>query len=82
MVYFLYIKIIFFLNLEKFVQCKTCLRSIHVKCYKEFSLTLVEKEDISCGVIAHCNWCKSFDFVRYGQYCMGRLGCTYIFKYF
>ncbi|KAI1724701.1 SET domain-containing protein [Ditylenchus destructor] len=61
---------------EKLVKCNNCLRSLHFKCYKESSHFEVGDDSLELREKAICNWCNGFDFVRYGQYCMARLGAT------
>uniref|UniRef100_A0A914GXP3 Histone-lysine N-methyltransferase n=1 Tax=Globodera rostochiensis TaxID=31243 RepID=A0A914GXP3_GLORO len=55
------------------IKCTNCFRSAHLKCYNESELRQSEPADVQDEqrpVI--CHWCEMFDFVRYGDYAMGR----------
>uniref|UniRef100_A0A183C459 Histone-lysine N-methyltransferase n=1 Tax=Globodera pallida TaxID=36090 RepID=A0A183C459_GLOPA len=55
------------------IKCTNCFRSAHLKCYNESELRQSEPIDVQNErrpVI--CHWCEMFDFVRYGDYAMGR----------
>uniref|UniRef100_A0A915DW71 Zinc finger PHD-type domain-containing protein n=1 Tax=Ditylenchus dipsaci TaxID=166011 RepID=A0A915DW71_9BILA len=64
---------------EALVKCNNCLRSLHFKCFKEGAQLELEGDTQELRDSAICNWCKGFDFVRYGQYCMARLGSKQVF---
>lgn len=56
------------------VKCRSCLRSLHIDCHKEMLPSSPELTAVGQYLITTCSWCRAYDYVRHGQYCMGRLG--------
>ncbi|KAL3101955.1 hypothetical protein niasHS_003364 [Heterodera schachtii] len=56
---------------NELVKCTVCFRSAHLKCYNESKLTATNDEGMGQKPVI-CHWCETFDFVRYGDYAMGR----------